>query len=167
MDIIFFWQLCQLAEMNPDVQFLQVNYEEHKSMCYSLNVHVLPFFRLYRGAHGRLCSFSCTNATVSFTIINFCWLTAIVGVSFIIVSIMNMPICFSFSVFCIVRASTHERRKSLAWLILEIKHFSAYVFEIQDSSTHSISLFNLELEFIWFFFRGRCCFTNPFFTGPD
>ncbi|KAJ6761666.1 THIOREDOXIN-LIKE 1-1 CHLOROPLASTIC, partial [Salix koriyanagi] len=57
-------QTCQLAEMNPDVQFLQVNYEEHKSMCYSLNVHVLPFFRLYRGAHGRLCSFSCTNATI-------------------------------------------------------------------------------------------------------
>lgn len=59
-------QICQLAEMNPDVQFLQVNYEEHKSMCYSLNVHVLPFFRFYRGAEGRLCSFSCTNATVSF-----------------------------------------------------------------------------------------------------
>ena len=58
-------QICQLAEMNPDVQFLQVNYEDHKSMCYSLNVHVLPFFRFYRGAHGRLCQFSCTNATVS------------------------------------------------------------------------------------------------------
>ncbi|WOG97969.1 hypothetical protein DCAR_0417310 [Daucus carota subsp. sativus] len=57
-------KLCQIAEMNPDVQFLQVNYEEHKSMCYSLNVHVLPFFRFYRGAHGRLCSFSCTNATI-------------------------------------------------------------------------------------------------------
>ncbi|RDY00174.1 Thioredoxin-like 1-1, chloroplastic [Mucuna pruriens] len=57
-------KICQLAEMNPDVQFLQVNYEELKSMCYSLNVHVLPFFRFYRGAHGRLCSFSCTNATI-------------------------------------------------------------------------------------------------------
>ncbi|XWS42653.1 hypothetical protein CRYUN_Cryun16bG0032200 [Craigia yunnanensis] len=57
-------KICQLAEMDPDVQFLQVNYEEHKSMCYSLNVHVLPFFRFYRGAHGRLCSFSCTNATI-------------------------------------------------------------------------------------------------------
>ncbi|KAM1078787.1 hypothetical protein ACFX2J_013539 [Malus domestica] len=57
-------KICQLAEMTPDVQFLQVNYEEHKSMCYSLNVHVLPFFRFYRGAHGRLCSFSCTNATI-------------------------------------------------------------------------------------------------------
>ncbi|THG21428.1 thioredoxin-like 1-1, chloroplastic isoform X1 [Camellia sinensis] len=57
-------KICQLAEMNPEVQFLQVNYEEHKSMCYSLNVRVLPFFRFYRGAHGRLCSFSCTNATI-------------------------------------------------------------------------------------------------------
>ncbi|KAK9672180.1 hypothetical protein RND81_12G082500 [Saponaria officinalis] len=58
-------KICQLSEMNPDVQFLQVNYEEHKSMCYSLNVHVLPFFRFYRGSEGRVCSFSCTNATVS------------------------------------------------------------------------------------------------------
>ncbi|KAK9170637.1 hypothetical protein Syun_002777 [Stephania yunnanensis] len=57
-------KLCQFAERNPDVLFLQVNHEEHKSMCYSLNVHVLPFFRFYRGAHGRLCSFSCTNATI-------------------------------------------------------------------------------------------------------
>nr|XP_043634173.1 thioredoxin-like 1-1, chloroplastic isoform X1 [Erigeron canadensis] len=57
-------KICQLAEMNPDVQFLQVNYEDHKSMCYSLNVHVLPFFRFYRGAEGRVCSFSCTNATI-------------------------------------------------------------------------------------------------------
>nr|XP_011468728.1 PREDICTED: thioredoxin-like 1-1, chloroplastic isoform X2 [Fragaria vesca subsp. vesca] len=57
-------KICQFAEMNPDVQFLQVNYEEHKSMCYSLNVHVLPFFRFYRGAQGRVCSFSCTNATI-------------------------------------------------------------------------------------------------------
>ncbi|KAL9275612.1 Thioredoxin-like 1-1, chloroplastic-like protein [Drosera capensis] len=57
-------KICQLAEMNPDVQFLQIDYEEHKSMCYSLNVHVLPFFRFYRGAEGRVCSFSCTNATI-------------------------------------------------------------------------------------------------------
>ncbi|XP_072961647.1 thioredoxin-like 1-2, chloroplastic [Typha angustifolia] len=57
-------KVCQFAETNPDVLFLQVNYEKHKSMCYSLNVHVLPFFRFYRGAQGRLCSFSCTNATI-------------------------------------------------------------------------------------------------------
>ncbi|KAE8664713.1 Thioredoxin-like 1-1 [Hibiscus syriacus] len=57
-------KICQFVEMNPDVQFLQVNYEEHKTMCYSLNVHVLPFFRFYRGAQGRVCSFSCTNATI-------------------------------------------------------------------------------------------------------
>ncbi|ERM94538.1 thioredoxin-like 1-1, chloroplastic [Amborella trichopoda] len=57
-------KICQFAEMNPDMLFFQVNYEEHKAMCYSLNIHVLPFFRFYRGAHGRLCSFSCTNATI-------------------------------------------------------------------------------------------------------
>ncbi|KAG0551290.1 hypothetical protein BDA96_01G410600 [Sorghum bicolor] len=57
-------KICQFAEQNPDVLFLQVNYEEHKSMCYSLHVHVLPFFKFYRGAQGRLCSFSCTNATI-------------------------------------------------------------------------------------------------------
>uniref|UniRef100_A0A2P2IZ15 Uncharacterized protein n=1 Tax=Rhizophora mucronata TaxID=61149 RepID=A0A2P2IZ15_RHIMU len=33
-------------------------------MCQALHVHVLPFFRLYRGPEGRLCSFSCTNATI-------------------------------------------------------------------------------------------------------
>lgn len=63
-DLLYCMQICQFAEMNPDAVFLQVNYETHKSMCYSLNVHVLPFFRFYRGAQGRLCSFSCTNATV-------------------------------------------------------------------------------------------------------
>ncbi|THU52567.1 hypothetical protein C4D60_Mb10t05320 [Musa balbisiana] len=54
----------KLAESYPDAIFLKVNYEEHKSMCHSLRIHVLPFFRLYRGALGRVCSFSCTNATV-------------------------------------------------------------------------------------------------------
>ncbi|KAL9686236.1 hypothetical protein QQ045_023691 [Rhodiola kirilowii] len=57
-------KICQLAEQNPDVQFLQLNHEDHKSLAYSLGVHVLPFFRFYRGAQGRLCSFSCTNATI-------------------------------------------------------------------------------------------------------
>ncbi|KAJ4974063.1 hypothetical protein NE237_007237 [Protea cynaroides] len=50
--------------VDPDALFLKVNHEELKTMCYSLNIHVLPFFRFYRGAEGRLCSFSCTNATI-------------------------------------------------------------------------------------------------------
>ncbi|KAH9291306.1 hypothetical protein KI387_043500 [Taxus chinensis] len=57
-------KICQLAGMHSDVEFVKVNYEENKSMCYSLNIHVLPFFQFYRGAQGRLCSFSCTNATI-------------------------------------------------------------------------------------------------------
>ncbi|KAI3454690.1 hypothetical protein Pfo_011353 [Paulownia fortunei] len=57
-------KICQLAEMNPNAIFLKVNYEQHKAMCYALHVHVLPFFRFYWGAEGRVCSFSCTNATI-------------------------------------------------------------------------------------------------------
>ncbi|KAK6153425.1 hypothetical protein DH2020_013064 [Rehmannia glutinosa] len=57
-------KICQLAEQNPNVIFLKVNYEQHKAMCYALHVHVLPFFRFYRGAQGKVCSFSCTNATI-------------------------------------------------------------------------------------------------------
>lgn len=57
-------KICQLADSNPDTIFLKVNYEELKSMCHALRIHVLPFFRFYRGAEGKLCSFSCTNATI-------------------------------------------------------------------------------------------------------
>ncbi|XP_070038030.1 thioredoxin-like 1-2, chloroplastic [Nicotiana tomentosiformis] len=57
-------KICQLAESNPDAIFLKVNYEELKTMCHTLHIHVLPFFRFYRGARGKVCSFSCTNATI-------------------------------------------------------------------------------------------------------
>ncbi|KAL5544505.1 hypothetical protein UlMin_008289 [Ulmus minor] len=57
-------KICQLAEQNPDAIFLKVNYEELKPMCHALNIHVLPFFRFYRGAEGKVSSFSCTNATI-------------------------------------------------------------------------------------------------------
>lgn len=57
-------KICQLAESNPNAIFLQVNYEELKPMCHALHVHVLPFFRFYKGSQGKLCSFSCTVATI-------------------------------------------------------------------------------------------------------
>ncbi|KAF8050151.1 hypothetical protein N665_2036s0002 [Sinapis alba] len=58
-------KMCQLAESNPNVMFLKVNQEELRTMCHGLNVHVLPFFKFYRGAEGKLCSFSCTIATIN------------------------------------------------------------------------------------------------------
>nr|DAD34917.1 TPA_asm: hypothetical protein HUJ06_005557 [Nelumbo nucifera] len=70
VNVLSLFQICQLAESNPNALFVKVNYEKLKSMCYSLNIHVLPFFRFYRGAEGRLCSFSCTNATVSHKLSN-------------------------------------------------------------------------------------------------
>ncbi|KAG8097007.1 hypothetical protein GUJ93_ZPchr0013g36580 [Zizania palustris] len=57
-------KVCQLAGMQPGLQFLMVNSDEQKEMCRRLNVHVLPFFRFYRGAEGRICSFSCTISTI-------------------------------------------------------------------------------------------------------
>uniref|UniRef100_A0A0E0K9A1 Thioredoxin domain-containing protein n=1 Tax=Oryza punctata TaxID=4537 RepID=A0A0E0K9A1_ORYPU len=57
-------KVCQLAGMHPELQFLMVNSNEHKEMCRRLNVHVLPMFRFYRGAEGRICSFSCTISTI-------------------------------------------------------------------------------------------------------
>ncbi|WCJ35922.1 Thioredoxin-like 1-1 chloroplastic [Euphorbia peplus] len=57
-------KICAMAESYPDAIFLKVNYEELKTMCHSLHIHVLPFFRFYRGSEGRLCSFSCTNSTI-------------------------------------------------------------------------------------------------------
>lgn len=57
-------KICQLAEANPDAVILKVNYEELKKMCHALHIHVLPFFRFYKGSKGRLCSFSCTVSTI-------------------------------------------------------------------------------------------------------
>ncbi|XP_068662274.1 thioredoxin-like 1-1, chloroplastic [Aristolochia californica] len=57
-------KICRIAEANPNVQFLKVNYEEQRSLCTSLHIHVLPFFRFYRGTEGRVSSFSCTIQTI-------------------------------------------------------------------------------------------------------
>ncbi|XP_057730647.1 thioredoxin-like 1-2, chloroplastic [Arachis stenosperma] len=58
-------KICQIAEMHPNAIFLKVNYDKLKTMCQALQIHVLPFFRFYRGAEGQVCGFSCTNATIN------------------------------------------------------------------------------------------------------
>ena len=63
--MLFQWhQLCRTALENPDILFLKVNFDENKPMCKRLNVKVLPFFHLYRGADGLLEAFSCSLAKV-------------------------------------------------------------------------------------------------------
>ncbi|WOL02682.1 hypothetical protein Cni_G11401 [Canna indica] len=57
-------KICQQAELNPSAIFLEVNYDHHRTMCQSLHIKVLPFFQFYRGAQGRVNSFSCTNTTI-------------------------------------------------------------------------------------------------------
>jgi hypothetical protein len=56
--------MYQIAEEHQEAIFLKVNFEVHKFLCDALTVRVLPFFHLYRGAQGRICSFSCTLGTV-------------------------------------------------------------------------------------------------------
>lgn len=55
-------KLCKTAAENPDIIFLKINFDENKPMCKRLNVRVLPYFHFYRGADGRLESFSCSLA---------------------------------------------------------------------------------------------------------
>lgn len=55
-------KLCKIAAEHPDIVFLKVNFDENKPMCKSLNIKVLPNFHFYRGAEGRIDSFSCSLA---------------------------------------------------------------------------------------------------------
>ncbi|KAG0494238.1 hypothetical protein HPP92_005232 [Vanilla planifolia] len=57
-----FPKLCKIAEEHQDILFLKVDFDANKPMCRRLNVRVLPFFHFYRGAEGRLESFSCSLA---------------------------------------------------------------------------------------------------------
>ena len=41
------------------------DFDENKPMCKSLNVKFLPYFHFYRGAEGKLDSFSCSLSKVS------------------------------------------------------------------------------------------------------
>ncbi|GIL68235.1 hypothetical protein Vafri_21485 [Volvox africanus] len=55
-----FPKICKMVGENPDVLFLKVNFDDNRDACRTLGVKVLPFFHLYRGAEGRVASFSCT-----------------------------------------------------------------------------------------------------------
>jgi len=55
-------KLCKIAAEHPEIVFLKINFDENKPMCKSLNIKVLPYFHFYRGAEGRIESFSCSLA---------------------------------------------------------------------------------------------------------
>uniref|UniRef100_A0A0D6R7D8 Thioredoxin domain-containing protein n=1 Tax=Araucaria cunninghamii TaxID=56994 RepID=A0A0D6R7D8_ARACU len=55
-------KLCKIAAEFPDIEFLKINFDENKPMCKSLSIKVLPYFHFYRGAEGRIDSFSCSLA---------------------------------------------------------------------------------------------------------
>lgn len=47
-------------QQHPDVVFLKINFDDNRTICKTLGVKVLPFFQFYRGAEGRVESFSCS-----------------------------------------------------------------------------------------------------------
>lgn len=53
-------KLCRLMVEHPDVVLLKVDFDDNRQMCKTLNVKVLPFFQLYRGAEGKVDGFSCS-----------------------------------------------------------------------------------------------------------
>ena len=51
-------RLIKLAEANPDVLFVKINWDDNKDLAKRLGIKVLPFFQLYRGREGRVAQFS-------------------------------------------------------------------------------------------------------------
>lgn len=43
-------KLKQIAQQNPDVMFLKLNYGDHAQLCKSIDVRVLPLLQFYKGA---------------------------------------------------------------------------------------------------------------------
>ncbi|MCO5580285.1 hypothetical protein L7F22_034151 [Adiantum nelumboides] len=58
-------KICQIAEDNPDIEVLKVNFHENNALCRSLNVNILPFFHFYRGQDGRVDAFSCSLTKIN------------------------------------------------------------------------------------------------------
>lgn len=57
-------KLCKIAAANPEVVFLKVEFDDNREMCRSMGVKVLPYFHLYRGAEGKVASFSASISKV-------------------------------------------------------------------------------------------------------
>ena len=59
-----FPKICKIVADHPEVIFLKVSFEENKDMCKNMGVKVLPFFRLFQGAKGKVAEFSCTVSKI-------------------------------------------------------------------------------------------------------
>ncbi|CAG9463950.1 unnamed protein product [Pedinophyceae sp. YPF-701] len=51
-------RVIELCKENPEIVFAKVKFEDNKVICKAMGVKALPFFQFYRGADGRLASFS-------------------------------------------------------------------------------------------------------------
>lgn len=54
----------QIAEKHPEIIFVKIDYDANNEMCKRMGVRVLPFLQLYRGACGKVTSFSCSISKI-------------------------------------------------------------------------------------------------------
>ena len=59
-----FPKICRIVAEHEEVIFLKVSFEDNKDMCKNMGVKVLPFFRLFQGAKGKVAEFSCTVSKI-------------------------------------------------------------------------------------------------------
>eukprot|EP00240_Pyramimonas_obovata_P013172 CAMPEP_0118928202 /NCGR_PEP_ID=MMETSP1169-20130426/5509_1 /TAXON_ID=36882 /ORGANISM="Pyramimonas obovata, Strain CCMP722" /LENGTH=234 /DNA_ID=CAMNT_0006870125 /DNA_START=157 /DNA_END=861 /DNA_ORIENTATION=- len=57
-------KLEQLASQHPEIIFMKVDFDANNAMCKQLGVKVLPFIHCYRGASGRVSTFSCSISKI-------------------------------------------------------------------------------------------------------
>ncbi|CAK0751164.1 hypothetical protein CVIRNUC_002047 [Coccomyxa viridis] len=59
-----FPKLCQMAQDNPDIVVLKIDFDENRDVVKPLAIKVLPYFHFYRGAEGRVAAFSASVSKI-------------------------------------------------------------------------------------------------------
>eukprot|EP00976_Prorocentrum_cordatum_P088275 1187242-Prorocentrum_minimum.AAC.5 len=54
----------KIAAQHPEIIFIKVDFDANNPMCKQLGVKVLPFIHCYRGASGRVATFSCSISKI-------------------------------------------------------------------------------------------------------
>ncbi|KAK2076108.1 hypothetical protein QBZ16_001444 [Prototheca wickerhamii] len=57
-------KIVAMAEEQPDMIFLAVNYDANKLLAHELGVKVLPYFLLYRSSRGKIAGFSASLSKI-------------------------------------------------------------------------------------------------------
>ncbi|KAK9866269.1 hypothetical protein WJX84_009154 [Apatococcus fuscideae] len=59
-----FPKLCSIAEDNPEILLLKIDWDENREICKALGIKVLPYFQFYRGTQGKVAAFSASVSKI-------------------------------------------------------------------------------------------------------